>query len=561
MRKIKWTGEIVLIKQISSNIEKREAVIAAYAPQGLQSLVQRISQPLVIGIILFGAAMAFNLYRLGVPSIWFDEAFSVELARQPLPLLWHIIFGPEPNMELYYLFLHFWLGLTSLLGLHPVEFVVRFPSAVFAALSSVVVFLLGQRFIGTMAGMAGSSLYLLNDLQLIYAQQTRSYSLQLLLICISWYALLAALIGNSHARRWWVCYVVATALAIYAHLFSVLIVLAQLVVIVSLLLLSGEWSARARKQIVPVAVSLAVTAVLIIPMLLVSLQGPKTGWLSVPDGHDLLHLFQVISGKSRVYLLAIVVCCMLGVVIVALTYFVGSTSNKSIFGAFLPAAQQKLPVVYALLCWFAVPIVVSYVVSHGPIQLFSTRYLVTIVPPLCLLVGMGVAALRWRVLQGVLALGLLLLALSVVPVYYASAQVEDWNSTSHWIEQHYQSGDGLVCYHNGLQSGCQVSVEYYLHAYPSAAHFTADAPGAFSWANYGTADPTSRVEAAVNPVALAVYGAKHPRLFFILGRVPDDIAAARAQAAQVWLDTHYHLVGQINTRTVTVRLYATSATL
>src|SRR5215467_2234762 len=72
-----------------------------------------------IGGILFVAALCFNFYRLGVPSIWYDEAFSVELARQPLPLLWHIIFGPEPNMELYYLFLHYWLILTSWLGMNP----------------------------------------------------------------------------------------------------------------------------------------------------------------------------------------------------------------------------------------------------------------------------------------------------------------------------------------------------------------------------------------------------------------------------------------------------------
>src|ERR1700738_1938271 len=62
---------------------------------------------------LFTLALGFNLYRLGTPSIWFDEAFSVELARQPLPLLWHIIFGLEPNMELYYLLLHGWLAVTG----------------------------------------------------------------------------------------------------------------------------------------------------------------------------------------------------------------------------------------------------------------------------------------------------------------------------------------------------------------------------------------------------------------------------------------------------------------
>src|SRR6266567_757926 len=159
--------------------------------------------PALIGLFLFCLALGCNLYRLGVPSIWFDEAFSVELARQPLPLLWHIIFGPEPNMELYYLFLHFWLALTGSLGLPPTEAVVRFPSAIFAALSTIVVYGLGRRYINPLAGFVGAGLYLLNDLQLVYAQQARSYSLQLLLICIAWYAFFAAITTESYQKRWW----------------------------------------------------------------------------------------------------------------------------------------------------------------------------------------------------------------------------------------------------------------------------------------------------------------------------------------------------------------------
>ena len=83
----------------------------------LRERVQRLFSSTWLLCILVGViALGFNLYRLGTPSIWFDEAFSVELARQPLPLLWHIIWGPEPNMELYYLFLHFWLGLHRFSG-------------------------------------------------------------------------------------------------------------------------------------------------------------------------------------------------------------------------------------------------------------------------------------------------------------------------------------------------------------------------------------------------------------------------------------------------------------
>src|SRR6266480_5062571 len=261
----------------------------------MQRITHLFSSTWLLCILVGVIALGFNLYRLGDPSIWYDEAFSVELARQPLPLLWHIISGPEPNMELYYLFLHFWLGLIGALGLHATEFVVRLPSAVFAALSTVAVFLLGRRFIGTIAGVAGASLYLLNDLQLVYAQQTRAYSLQLLLICIAWYALLSAL--TTPSRRWWACYIVATTLAVYAHLFSILILLAQLVMFAGLLILPGERQ-NSLRRLPGLLVSLVITGVLIIPMLLVSRNGSKTDWLPIPHLSDVYHLFLTISASS-----------------------------------------------------------------------------------------------------------------------------------------------------------------------------------------------------------------------------------------------------------------------
>lgn len=529
---------------------------ASLAPR-LQRIGRLISAPLFLACVLFVVALGFNLYRLGAPSIWYDEAFSVELARLPLPQLWHIIFGPEPNMELYYLFLHFWLGLTGALGLHATEFVVRLPSAVFAALSTVVVFMLGRRFIGTVVGFAGAGFYLLNDLQLVYAQQTRAYSLQLLLICIAWYALLSAL--STPSRRWWACYIVATTLAVYTHLFSVLILLAQVVMFAGLLILPGERE-KSLRRLLGFLLSLAITGVLIIPMLLVSHNGSKTGWLPIPHLSEVYHLFLTISANSKPYLLVIAVLCTLGLLMVCLRSLPAGREfllrNALVDETSAETMRNLLPITLALVCWLVVPIVASYVISYTPTRLFSSRYLVTIVPALALLMGLGIAALRWRVVQVAVTLVLLLVAVRYTPLYYQSAQVEDWNTTTHWLQQRYQVNDGIVCYANS--QGCQISVEYYLHAYPSAAHFTADSPGAYSWTNFGPVDPVAGYEAAVDPQALATYGAKHSRLFFIVGRVPDAPSAAKVMAAQQWLDTHYHLVDQIVTRTVTIRLYATN---
>jgi mannosyltransferase len=535
--------------------DKVEQSVDAKQTLAPRARVQHLFSSAWLLCILVGAiALGFDLYRLGTPGIWFDEAFSVELARQPLPLLWHIIWGPEPNMELYYLLLHFWLGFTSFLGLLPTEFVVRFPSAVFAALSSVMVFLLGRRFLGITAGIVGAGLYLLNDLQLVYAQQTRSYSLQLLLICIAWYAFLVALTQESHQKRWWVCFIGAATLAVYAHLFSLLILFAQVVTFGGLLVLPGPWRGKVRHQLVAFIVSLACIIALIMPMLLVSLHGSKTGWLPPPHLHDVYNLFLTISANSKLYLLILLACCAFGVLMTVLARL-PQTAGATLAPTRTMVLRQE--VAFALICWLVVPLAISYVVSQGSTRLFSSRYLVIILPPLFLLVGLGIASLRWRMVQLALTFALLLIALYTVPLYYKSAQVEDWNSTVHWLEQRYHTGDGLVCYNN--TQGCQIPVEYYIHAYPSAAHFTDDSPGAYSWNTFGPADPHTGYAAAVDTNALAAFGAEHSHLFFIKGRVANDTEAAQATAAEQWLASHYHLLDRIVTSTVTISLYATNS--
>jgi uncharacterized membrane protein len=523
----------------------------------------------LIALLLFVEALALNLYRLGQPSIWFDEAFSIELARQPLPRLWQIIFGPEPNMELYYLFLHGWLKLTGFLGLSATEFVVRFPSTIFAALSTVLVFFLGRRFLGLLPGIVAALLYSLNYLELAYAQQTRSYALQLALICLAWYALFRALSSEKNTRRWWITYVVAWTLAIYAHMFSLMILFAQLVALTGILLFPNLWRDSLRASLKPLLVSLLAFVILIIPMLLVSLQGPKTGWLLVPHLPEVLSLLNLLSGGNKKYLLALITLIGIGLFILLLAYgrrwrILAFLRVLPVPGAIkkpgreaLPAYQRAFPVAWALFCWLIIPPVASYIVSQGSTRLFSTRYLVTIVPPLCLLAACAVMVLRQRVVQIVVTLVLVVLAVPGAGQYYQSAQVEDWNAATTWLISHYQRNDGLVCYDNTMNQGCQIAVEYYLHTYSDQVRFTPDTPGAFSWEKFGPTDPTTGFEGALDKTALAAFARNHPHLFLIVGRVRDAEAGSRVQATQKWLAEQYHLAGRIVTPTVTILLYDT----
>lgn len=544
---------------------------AARRALGHVSVDQRIA--LLVGL----AALAITLFRLSAPSLWMDEAFSVALARQPLPVLWSAFSsGSEPNMALYNTFLHFWLQLMQWLNIPAVEFVVRLPSAVFAALSSIVVFLLGLRLLNRTAGIFAAVLYLANPWPLTAAQQSRGYALQLLLICLASYILLAALYTTTSLKgSWvpWVGYVVVSALAVYTHAFSLLIILAQAVAFGLLLVIPTPARERARAHLGVMAASLLAIGLLIAPFLYVSRSGSKTGWLPAPDVASLLpHLQAVILGRTgRFFVPAVIALAALVVLGVTISVVLGRSQILARLQARLPV---KLPaslrlerqpaalreptgvVAILLISWLVVPIVVAYLISQGPTRAFSSRYLVVVVPAVCLLLALGVAklpSLGLRILLGAALVGATVLTL---PGYYAHAEVENWRDPAHWLERTYAPGDGLVCYNN--VQGCQLAMSYYLVTDKSAAQFTADTPGLTRLELYGHGDPFATYQDALDPGALASFGARHPRIFFIEARFSDAADADRAHAAQAWLDCRYTYITQTSSNVVTIRLYATT---
>src|SRR5258706_4770394 len=110
-------------------------------------------------------------------------------------------------MLLYFLVLRGCFALLGFPHVAPTELFLRLPWAAAGVAAAVVVYLLGRRLFGPVAGVVGGGLYLANFLQLILAQTARAYTFELLLLGISWYALFRALDGNR--AGWWATYVAA----------------------------------------------------------------------------------------------------------------------------------------------------------------------------------------------------------------------------------------------------------------------------------------------------------------------------------------------------------------
>lgn len=496
-------------------------------------------------------SITINLYRLGSPSIWMDEAYSVEVAQMPISSILHFFSVHESNMVFYYLILHWWIKIGSLFGIHPTEFFVRFPSAIFASLCSLVIFLMGKKLWNFTTGLIASSLFFLNNLQLVYAQQTRGYSLVLLFVCISWYALFLITRDTKQRKLWWACFAVVTSLAIYTQGFSLINLASQVMILCIWWFLSDKKKILLKKVLPGLLVSFFAIGLVCLPFFLKVKQGAGiSDWLPQPHLSDIYHLFLTISAESKVYLLLITLVCFLA-------FVSASKGNLGKLGIKKSGLiTQSQPGFIWLTCWLLIPTILSYIVSQGTTHIFSSRYLTIIIPALCLLTGFGISAIANNILKVALAVVFLLLSIHHLPQYYATAQVENWRTSIQWVEQHYSSGDGMVCYDN--VQGCQIAAEYYLDLYGGPAHFEADYPGAYSWSTFGPANPGSDFSEAVDPNALQSYGSHHQRLIMILGRL-SDVTQRQANTTVLWLDNHYQLVNKYTSDTVTVLIYKTQS--
>jgi len=514
--------------------------------------VAPIVAPLLIGVV----ALAFDLRLLGGVNFWFDEAFSFVFANRPLSQMWPDMWSKEPDMELYYVQLYIWIKVLRGVGLPLSEFWLRLPSAIWSALAAVVVFQLGRRLGGWVMAFVAAGLFLLNPLQLYYAQQARSYSMQVFLICASWYALLAAMsaqsaeagraaqpartaggvssrtapprgFGQLDARRWWMLFALTTALAAYAQLDTAFMLAAEVAAFALAYFLparvGGAWRALARQSARPFVISVGAIGALCLPLVYAIRLGGHNQWVGPATPGELGRFFLVsVSGGGWLYLVVVALICAL-----AIARFVAIRLAAPQAEAAAKAKGWEL----GLLCWLIVPIALSYLVTqpYFNAHLFLDRYLVVVVPAICLLAGLGVAALRNPALRATLALALLLVAIPQTANYYATVDTQGLHTGVPWIEQHYQAGDGIACYPG---SWCTLPMTYYL----------------------GVAQrPVPQLDGSspsldLSTQTLAAYGKTHRRVFVIIA-IFDPKPGQRAQLAtlQQWADTHWKRVGQMTT--------------
>src|SRR3954447_3792998 len=205
----------------SSSSSPGTADSPATAPPG--SRRPRLSRLTILGIVLGLALVAWSVYvrsRAFKEAYWIDEGLSVGIAHHSFFDIPGVL-RQDGSPPLYYMLLHFWIGIFNTR-----ESATHALSLVFSTLTIPVGFWAGWKLFGRWAAIVTGVLCAGNPFLTTYAQETRQYSLVVLLSLLATVFFMFAFVQRE--RRYIPFFSLALAGLLYTHLWSAFFVLASL---------------------------------------------------------------------------------------------------------------------------------------------------------------------------------------------------------------------------------------------------------------------------------------------------------------------------------------------
>jgi mannosyltransferase len=498
------------------------AVRQRAGPRGLTlplagSVVGRLaeSQALLLAA-LFAVAVVPRLWGLGRRSLSLDELTALGIAALDFLEVRHALTA-EPNMSLYYWLLFAWL---KVVGVGANETLIRLPSALIGAAAVPLVYVLGRRLHSPTAGMAAAGLLAVNGYHVELSQEARGYALWVSLTVLS-FLLLRRAIAQPHWLNW-AAHGLVNTLAFYSHFFTIFVVAAQAIFVVS---------CRSRAAIIGFVgggLLMAALTVQTLPFFLRASGGAVAGDpLGVATPGRLVSIFNELSGGS-----------------VALAVLYLALAAIGVIGVRRGGDRR----VFLLAIWLLVPIGLLSAISQWR-PLMRTRYVVDVLPALPLLAGMGLSRLWAPIAIGLFGV---VAGLSLTAGAERGAQDDDepWRQAVAYAVSRAQPGDGWIF----ISKWSQHAFEYYAgwHWGRKPAPY-ADIFEPFDWSQVGRY-PLYRGLQSLD--GLDEFAAAHPRIWLVQWHEVDPLTRTdRTAVLRRLLDDAGYRWRSQEFRGIRVRLY------
>ncbi|GAA3961920.1 glycosyltransferase family 39 protein [Actinoplanes auranticolor] len=389
---------------------------------------RRIPRPLLVwGPAVLPALLMLVVGRIGLrqPAVGWDENATWLVSRRTVAQIVDQARHFDGVISPYYLFMHFWTGVFG-----DSEFWLRAPSLLAVALGVGIAAELGRRLFGPATGLLAGLLLVTVPQLSRYAQDARAYGFAFLFATLATLLLHRALRQPSWAR--WTGYGVTVTLLGLSHILALLVLIGHAYAVLT----------RARRD--PAAVRparwLVVTAVAVLPVLPfvylgLTQRGSQLDWLPP------MTVRQVLDAPGDIFGAAAVGLLLIGLALVA-----------------RPRDARLLPE-FAVLA--VAPPAVLMAVSFVTSSLWVPRYVLVVVPAVCLC-----AAVSLRVVPLRAVAALVLLAAVGAPAHQrlraqTSHMGPDFRTVAHQLERHQQPGDVIVYGTSGTWS-LRAGIDYQL---------------------------------------------------------------------------------------------------
>jgi mannosyltransferase len=398
------------------------AVNESSAPLPLQSRSAHWAYCVTLALVIFAGTLVRFLHLASKP-FWFDECFSVEVARIDWLNFLHLVWWREANMSLYYVLLRAWLHF----GQSPLF--IRSFSVVISAATLPAIYWLARLLYDRRVALIATALFALNGYSVRYAQEARSYALFVLLAILASGFLILLL--NEPTRRNWQLYVWISTLAVYAHFYALLLLASHWVFVTRVYPPPG--GSESPHQVLRRAWKTIAIAVLPLLIFVAKTGAGPIRWIHRPSVRDLVEFFEHLSGGNG-WLLAALYGAILSVTIISAGGFPRPRDRSG----------QEWRTQF-LLIWLLLPISITVLLSFAR-PVFLGRYMIFCLPALLILVAAGLARLPRWVLPPALAI-VLFLALQGISFVYAHDFDDERDASgaaANFILGHTAPGDAVI---------------------------------------------------------------------------------------------------------------------
>lgn len=249
---------------------------------------------------------------------------------------------------------------------HPVWWF-RLPALVAFLVSVPLLWWTARQRYSERVALGATALFAVSPLAVLYASDARWPSYALLAGLASWGVLFRAI--DTNTRKWWIIYAVVVAAAIYTNATLVLLIVAQLLPVL--------WERR--RVLVPWILSLVGAGILVVPLAVETLRAsdvnplfrvPKPAVSDVPG-----FLAQLSGGAGPEHVRQVLLLVVIALVLVAAWTLRRRLFTEDTRGGWIAIA------------WIGVPVVLAFIISQGSSSIWLARYLIAVVPAVCLLIA------------------------------------------------------------------------------------------------------------------------------------------------------------------------------